>query len=111
MLTLCKESHLTWSEISKQFKNQGFDKSGKQLRRRWVNWVDPSLKNSELNESDEDKIFELYHKLGPKWTEIASLLGNRSENNIKNFFYCNIKKIQKILKKKSICSNIKKKQM
>ena len=44
---------------------------------------------------DEDaKIFKMYQDYGPKWSLIAKEFKGRTENSIKNRFYCTVRKIK-----------------
>lgn len=67
-------------------------RSGKQCRERWFNTLDPEVKKGDWQEAEDKIIFRLYHRVGPKWTEMAKYLPGRTENSIKNRFYSTIRK-------------------
>ena len=67
-------------------------RSGKQCRERWFNTLDPDVKKGDWQESEDKIIFRMYHKVGPKWTEMTKFLPGRTENSIKNRFYSTIRK-------------------
>lgn len=68
------------------------NRSGKQVRERYINKLDPELNNNQFNEEEDRIIIDKYYKIGPKWSEIAKYLTGRSENMVKNRFYSYIKK-------------------
>lgn len=52
------------------------------------------LNNNEFSKEEDDKIYELYMKYGPKWTMMTKFTKNRSATQIKNRFRStNIKRI------------------
>ena len=67
-------------------------RSGKQCRERWFNTLDPDVKKGDWQEAEDKIIFRLYHRVGPKWTEMAKYLPGRTDNSIKNRFYSTIRK-------------------
>jgi hypothetical protein len=79
----------------------------KQCRERWHNRVNPSIKTSPWTEEEVNKFFELFQKQGPKWSHIASELNGRTDNTVKNFFYCKLRKIARRIKKSIITEEMK----
>ena len=74
-------------------------KSPKQCRERWVNSLSPNVKKGIWSEKEEKTLFLNQLKIGNKWSELAKLIPNRSENDIKNHFYAKLRKyIRKICK-------------
>ena len=74
-------------------------KSPKQCRERWVNSLCPNVKKGIWSEKEEKTLFLNQLKIGNKWSELAKLIPNRSENDIKNHFYAKLRKyIRKICK-------------
>ena len=67
-------------------------KNGKQIRERFINKLDPRIKNEDWTEEEDRKVLELYSKIGSKWSEISKLIPGRPENKIKNRFYSFIQK-------------------
>ena len=82
------EGPTKWTQCSGKIQGR----SGKQCRERWFNTLDPDVKKGEWQEAEDKIIFRLYHKVGPKWTEMAKYLPGRPENSIKNRFYSTIRK-------------------
>lgn len=62
------------------------------MRERWLNKLNPAIDRSRFSPQEDDKIVELYRKIGPKWKEISNELAGRTENMVKNRFYSSIKK-------------------
>ena len=75
------------------------NKSGKQCRERWINFLCPNINKGIWSEKEENILFSTQLKIGNKWSELAKLLPGRSENDIKNHFYSKLRKyIRKICK-------------
>jgi pre-mRNA-splicing factor CDC5/CEF1 len=49
-------------------------KTSKQCRRRWTQWLDPSLKKGEWSLQDDEKLLRLAKKLPTQWRTIAPML-------------------------------------
>lgn len=79
----------------------------KQCRERWHNRVNPAIKTSPWTEEETDKFFQLFQKHGPKWSLIALELAGRTDNTVKNFFYCKLRKIARRIKKNIITEEMK----
>ena len=81
-------------------------KTGKQIRERFINKLDPKIKKQDWTDEEDRKIIELYSQLGRKWSQISKQLPGRPENKIKNRFYSYIQKNYdikyKVLEEKNI---------
>ena len=86
---LISQHGLQWSVISKEM---GGARTGKQIRDRYLNKLDPSIKNTEWTAQEDNEIVRLYHQIGSKWCEISRHLEGRTESMVKNRFYSYIKK-------------------
>lgn len=62
-------------------------RTGKQIRERYHNYLNPEIKRTPITPEDELLIFTEYHKQGSKWATIAKMLNGKSENCVKNHFY------------------------
>lgn len=103
-----------WKLIAKELKNR----SGKQVRDRFLNSLNPLLNKNKFTEEEDKRLLVLYEKYGPTWSKIANNLNNRSGDMVKNRFFSFLRKkiipITKIMKfKKRVLINgkIKKKEL
>ncbi|KAL8188730.1 hypothetical protein R6Q57_029750 [Mikania cordata] len=87
-----KYGHWNWSEIP---KFAGVSRCGKSCRLRWVNYLRPNMKRGNITKEEEDLIVKLHGEIGNKWSAIAAKLPGRSDNEIKNYWNTNLKKIAK----------------
>lgn len=72
-----------WSEATKVIKGR----SGKQIRERWFNTLDPKLKKGNWGPEEEQILIKLVMKFGPKWSKLVGFFSGRTENSIKNRLY------------------------
>ena len=78
-----------WSEATKLIKGR----SGKQIRERWFNTLDPNLKKGNWQAEEEQILIQLVLKFGPKWSKLVMFFSGRTENSIKNRLYCILRKV------------------
>eukprot|EP00826_Nyctotherus_ovalis_P049746 TRINITY_DN6031_c0_g1_i6.p1 TRINITY_DN6031_c0_g1~~TRINITY_DN6031_c0_g1_i6.p1 ORF type:complete len:252 (-),score=43.54 TRINITY_DN6031_c0_g1_i6:45-800(-) len=74
-------------------------KNSKQCRERWHNRLDPTIKQSPWTDEEVALFFKLYQCHGPKWSKLACEIQGRTDNTIKNFFYCRLRKVARQIKK------------
>ncbi|XP_074576897.1 transcription factor MYB61-like [Curcuma longa] len=86
---IIKHGHGCWSSVPKL---AGLQRCGKSCRLRWINYLRPDLKRGMFSEEEERLIIELHAALGNRWSQIASRLPGRTDNEIKNFWNSCIKK-------------------
>lgn len=72
-----------WSKISKFVVSR----SPKQIRDRYVNYLNPFLISSKFTEEEDCTLLSLVRELGYKWVKISSILIGRSPVMIKNRYY------------------------
>ena len=72
----------SWTALSEFLPGR----TGKQIRERWFNSLDPNINKSPFTSEDDDLLWESHHKFGKKWVEIAAKAfhGFRSANQVKN---------------------------
>lgn len=63
------------------------DKSWKNLRDKYVNFLSPDINRDDWTVEEDRKILELVGKYGTKWKKIQSEMGTRTDNQLKNRFY------------------------
>ena len=78
-----KKFSTKWSRISKIMANR----TGKQIRDRYLNYLDSNIKKDKFSIEEDKKIKELYIKYGSKWTKISKNIEMRTPEMIKNRFY------------------------
>jgi hypothetical protein len=79
-----------------------FNKSSKQCRERWYNYLNPVIQKSEWTTNEIDLVFQGYQKHGSKWSFIGKKLKGRTDNAIKNLFYCRMRKMVRRIAKERI---------
>ncbi|OAY72625.1 Myb-related protein Hv33, partial [Ananas comosus] len=78
----------SWSSVA----NLAGIRCGKSCRLRWINYLRPDLKRGSFSQQEEDLIISLHGILGNRWSQIASQLPGRTDNEIKNFWNSCLKK-------------------
>uniref|UniRef100_A0ACD5Z0C9 Uncharacterized protein n=1 Tax=Avena sativa TaxID=4498 RepID=A0ACD5Z0C9_AVESA len=71
-----------WTVIATQFK----DKTARQCRRRWYNYLNTECKKGGWSREEDKLLCEAQKLLGNKWTEIAKVVSGRTDNAVKNRF-------------------------
>ncbi|XWS27536.1 hypothetical protein CRYUN_Cryun26dG0124200 [Craigia yunnanensis] len=84
-----KHGHENWRALPKQ---AGLLRCGKSCRLRWINYLRPDVKRGNFTKEEEETIIRLHETLGNKWSKIASHLGGRTDNEIKNVWNTHLKK-------------------
>ena len=72
----------------------GANRSGKQCRERWVNFLNPEIKKDPFSLQEDILILEKRITIGNKWSEIIKEMPGRTENNVKNRFNMMFKNIK-----------------
>ena len=85
-----KHGPYKWSDCSKAI----FNRSGKQCRERWINFLNPHIFKGKWQVEEQIDLFIFILSFGFSWVRIAQNLKTRSENLVKNFFYCSIRMLR-----------------
>ncbi|KAL7490629.1 hypothetical protein ACHAWT_000520 [Skeletonema menzelii] len=74
-----------WADLAPMLPGR----SGKQIRDRWVNYLNPAINHLPFSREDDLKLWAGHRDLGKRWVEISVKIFNstRSENHIKNRWY------------------------
>ncbi|KAJ4877642.1 Transcription factor MYB86 [Raphanus sativus] len=86
---IARHGHGCWSSVPKL---AGLQRCGKSCRLRWINYLRPDLKRGAFSQDEEGLIIELHAALGNRWSQIATRLPGRTDNEIKNFWNSCLKK-------------------
>lgn len=72
-----------WKELSLSIPGR----IGKQLRERWYNHLDPTLKKGGFTEAEDEMIIDMHQRVGSAWQRISEVLPGRSANSVKNRYH------------------------
>lgn len=88
---------IDWHSISNKMKN----KSSRQCRERYQNYLDPSIDKSKWTEEEDKILLHQYNILGSSWNKIAKFLTGRSGNMVRNRYMVLNRRMNKKNKKQS----------
>ena len=106
-----EEAVKDWSRIADGLAELQSSKIGKktpkQCRERWHNKINPGIKASAWSKEEEEQFFDLFRRYGAKWSELAARLTGRTDNMVKNFYYCKLRKLARRVKKGMIAEDMR----
>jgi len=76
-------------------------KNSNQCRERWSNQLNPEVHIGALTKKEAEQVFSLHRELGNRWSLIASKLPGRTDNVVKNWFLCKLRKLARCIKKET----------
>jgi len=87
VLSLINQLGKSWTFISKIMKNR----TSKQIRLRYNNYLNPELKNHDFSKDEDMKIITLHKVFSNQWSKFKNFLPGRSDKVIKRRFFKLIK--------------------
>nr|XP_043611202.1 MYB-like transcription factor 4 [Erigeron canadensis] len=79
----------SWRSIP---KNAGLLRCGKSCRLRWINYLRSDIRRGNISKEEEKLIANLHAALGNRWSLIAAQLPGRTDNDIKNYWNCHLRR-------------------
>ena len=70
-----------WSRIASLLHR----KSAKQCKARWFEWLDPSIKKTEWNRQEEEKLLHLAKLMPTQWRTISSIVGRTASQCLEHY--------------------------
>lgn len=88
--------NLNWKKIAQEYNqkaNKTLFRSKRQCKDRWINHLDQSFKKGDWTEQEDTRLMSLLLMYGKKWSTIAKIFGDRTENAVRNRWISLEKKI------------------
>lgn len=83
-----------WKIISKQMK----DRTARQCRERWKNYLSPSVRNAPWVIEEDKLLIDLVNVMGTQWAKISNSFDSRTDTNVKNRYLL----LQRLQNKKTL---------
>jgi hypothetical protein len=78
---------VNWEAIAQQVGGR----SARQCRERWVNYLNPKIRNEPWTEEEDRLLVEKINELGHCWASIGHHFNGRSESDVKNRWYSHLR--------------------
>lgn len=82
----------TYQLIHPRYALINVDRTPKQIRERYLNYLRPHLSQERWTEEEDELLLELIQKYGHSWKAIEKHMSKRSQNQLKNRYYGKLKK-------------------
>lgn len=67
-------------------------RSAQQCKERWDNYLNPTVNREQWTSGELKLVFDMHAELGNQWILISKKLHQRTSNDVKNQFYCAIRR-------------------
>lgn len=81
------QEFVSWDMVASQMP----DRSSRQCRERWVNYLSPNIRNDPWTDTEDQLLLEKINEMGRCWSNIGHFFNGRSENDVKNRWYSHLK--------------------
>jgi hypothetical protein len=78
-----------WHLIAKHYF---WNRNAKQVRDRYINYLDPSVRKGKFSEDEDRRIYQLHSKYGNQWSLIQKQFPERTADAIKNRYNSSLKR-------------------
>lgn len=86
-----------WQDVSKRLAEvTGTVRPAKSCRQRWTDQLDPKLNHRPFTKEESELVVKYQKVYGNHWSLIATKIGNRSANMIKNHWYSMKRKFHRL---------------
>ncbi|OHT05994.1 Myb-like DNA-binding domain containing protein [Tritrichomonas foetus] len=75
-------------------------RNSRQCRERWLNYLSPTLNNSEFTPEEDQLLNEKVEELGTRWVKIAKYFDRRTDQMVKNRYFMLKRKAERKLNKR-----------
>lgn len=94
-----KSASINWEDIRLKLETMGFAKTKKQIQIRWFNHLSPAVIKRDWSDEESRELFRRFREHGFKWKKIAAHFRGRSDNCVKNRFFCILRKVIRVASK------------
>lgn len=74
------KNFINWNRVASKMPNR----TPRQCRERYLNYLVEKTKKGDWSKEEDELIFTLYDKMGPKWAKMTQFFNERSNIDIKN---------------------------